>query len=94
MKYRLDLKNGNNSQQLLEVINQGIGDSLERQLDYVHAPTIAGHLNPRPAQLHPEVKQRQPDQQQSQDGIARTSAAAIGAECQLALTCLNFRFVW
>src|ERR687895_1976408 len=76
MKYRLDLKNGNNSQQLLEVINQGIGDSLERQLDYAHAPTIAGHLNPRPAQQPPEVddQQRQPDQQQSQGGIARTSA--------------------
>src|ERR671914_470878 len=76
MKYRLDLKNGNNSQQLLEVINQGIGDSLERQLDYAHAPTIAGHLDPRPAQQHPEVddQQRQPDQQQSQGGIARTSA--------------------
>src|ERR671915_1395468 len=55
MKYRLDLKNGNNSQQLLEVINQGIGDSLERQLDYAHAPTIAGHLDPRPAQQPPEV---------------------------------------
>src|SRR5918999_5020292 len=76
MKYRLDLKNGNNSQQLLEVINQGIGDSLERQLDYAHAPTIAGHLNPRPAQQHPEVddQQRQPDQPQSQGGIVRTSA--------------------
>jgi hypothetical protein len=50
MKYRLDLENGNNSEQLLEVINQGICNSLERQLDDAHAPTIAGYLNPRPAQ--------------------------------------------
>jgi hypothetical protein len=48
MKYRLELENGNNSEQLLEVINQGICNSLERQLDDAHAPTIAGYLNPRP----------------------------------------------
>src|SRR5215216_6346659 len=76
MKYRRDLGNGNNSQQLLEAINQGICDSLERQLDYAHAPTIAGHLNPGPAQQYPKVddEQCQPDQQQSQGRIARTSA--------------------
>src|SRR5215216_6549604 len=76
MKYRRDLENGNNSQQLLEAINQGICDSLERQLDYAHAPTIAGHLNPGPAQQYPKVddEQCQPDQQQSQGRIARTSA--------------------
>jgi hypothetical protein len=63
MKYRRDLENGNNSQQLLEAVNQGIGNSLERQLDYAHTLTIAGHLNPGPAQQYPKIddEQCQPD---------------------------------
>jgi hypothetical protein len=32
MRYRHDLENGNNSQQLLEAINQGICNSLKRGL--------------------------------------------------------------
>ena len=77
MKHCLTLKNGNNSKHVLKVINPGIGDAFKRQLDYAHAPPIAGHLNPRPAQQHPEIddEQCQPDQQQSQGRIARTGAA-------------------
>jgi hypothetical protein len=63
MKHCLNLKNGHNSQQVLEVINQGIGDSFERQVDYAYASPVAGHRHPRLAQQHPEVDdpQRQPD---------------------------------
>ena len=76
MKHCLNLKNGHNSQQLLEVINQGIGDSFKRQVDYAYASPVAGHRHPRLAQQHPEVdnQQRQPDQQQPQGRIARTGA--------------------
>jgi hypothetical protein len=59
MKYRLDLENGNNSEQLLEVINQGICNSLEHQLDDTHAPTLVGYLNPPPAQQHPKSDDEQ-----------------------------------
>ena len=74
MKHCLNLKNGYNSQQLLEVINQGIGDSFERQVDYAYAFPVAGHRHPRLAQQPPEVddQQRPPDPQQPQGGIART----------------------
>jgi hypothetical protein len=72
MKYRRGLENGNNSQQLLEAINQGICNSLERQLDYAHALTLTGHLNPTPAQHYPkgDDEQCQPDRQQSQGRTA------------------------